>query len=317
METTRGAAMSPNAPNRQLRTPTGSTTPHVLLWIFQILALASPPFQGRRTVFAIVIIVLFCTSQVEPHCFNDLALAQPLSIEWANALSTLEKILFSAPPGPESSLWRIDKPAGEALSFRAFGINKLRWAFVILVNLRGIRWNYQVKNVPVVRAMRRRQWVLIQVANFAYYTLMADLMVHLGIRFFYSTPDGQVGMVNSKYLKLGHSDPRWSFIKALVFGATPYYLLSMQYTMFSIVAVFLGISEPKVCNETLTSNMLHFFKESDRKLQDWPAHFGRLRDATTLRDFWGKYWHQTVRKVGFRETRLHMLPDFHRSDSQT
>lgn len=33
-------------------------------------------------------------------------------------------------------------------------------------------------------------------------------------------------------------------------------------------------------------------------MQDWPPIFGSLYDTTTVREFWGKYWHQTVRKVG-------------------
>ncbi|MCJ1305460.1 hypothetical protein MMC08_008274 [Hypocenomyce scalaris] len=94
--------------------------------------------------------------EVAPHGSNDLLLAQPLSIEWVDALSTQEKILFSAAPGPESSLLHIDQPAREALLFRAYRISKLRWVFVIMVNLRGIHWNYEVKNVAGVRASSRR-----------------------------------------------------------------------------------------------------------------------------------------------------------------
>ncbi|EOD45306.1 putative tri7-like toxin biosynthesis protein [Neofusicoccum parvum UCRNP2] len=28
---------------------------------------------------------------------------------------------------------------------------------------------------------------------------------------------------------------------------------------------------------------------------DWPPYFGTVADATTLRDFWGKYWHSGLR----------------------
>ncbi len=40
------------------------------------------------------------------------------------------------------------------------------------------------------------------------------------------------------------------------------------------------------------------------QLQDWPPMFGFIKDVTTLREFWGRYWHQTIRKVS-RKVMLH------------
>ncbi|KAI1905967.1 hypothetical protein LOZ12_006416 [Ophidiomyces ophidiicola] len=49
----------------------------------------------------------------------------------------------------------------------------------------------------------------------------------------------------------------------------------MNYTLASILAVFLGLSEPK----------------------DWPPLFGDISKVTTVRYFWGTYWQQLLRTM--------------------
>ena len=234
--------------NRTLHTPTGSIVPHLLLWAVQVVGLILPRFSGRRTLFSGAILALIFLSQVNPHFTNNIALAQPFTIGWSVYLSVLEKVLFSEQPGPEASFWHLDKRTREALFFPAFGLKKLRWALVVMFNLRGVRWNFEVKNIPKSKITTRSWFLIYQTLNLIYYILMADLMGQLGIRLFYTAPDGQVGSVNSKYLSLRHPDWRWSFVKTLVFGATPYYICSMQYAMFSIPAVLLNTSKPEVRN---------------------------------------------------------------------
>ena len=241
------AATSRLTPNRTLLEPTGSIYPHIALWLVQLVVLVSPRFPRRRLVSATAIIGLVIASQIDPYFTQDVATAQPFTIGWANYLSTLEKVLFSGPGEWEGSFWHVDKPAGEATAYAAFGLSKLRWALVLLINLRGIRWNFQVKNVPPVPEKEGKWWFLYrQIGNVIYYLYMADTMVQLGIRFFYTLPDGSVGDLNTKYMTLRHSDWRWDFLKALVFGATPYYMVCLQYNVFSIPAVLLGISKPEV-----------------------------------------------------------------------
>lgn len=54
--------------------------------------------------------------------------------------------------------------------------------------------------------------------------------------------------------------------------------LDSTYRIFAIIAVSLGLSAPE-------SN---------------PPCFGSLADAYSVRQFWGKYWHQMFRKVASR-----------------
>ena len=235
-----------SAPNLDLHTPTGSIVPPLLLLASQLVALASPPFRGRRLLFSALIIGLIIISQLNPHFTNDIARAQPFTIGWSVYLSTLEKILFSAHPGPEASLWHVDKPPREALFYAGFGPQKLLWASVLLFNLRGVRWNFEVKNVPKARKTDKWSFLMTQSLNLVYYVLMTDLVVQLEIRMCYTAAGGQVGALNSKYVTLRHPEWHWSFFKALVFGTIPYYMCCMQYTMFSVPAVLLGLSQPLV-----------------------------------------------------------------------
>jgi hypothetical protein len=50
----------------------------------------------------------------------------------------------------------------------------------------------------------------------------------------------------------------------------------MQYNIFAALTVAVGIFEPK----------------------DWPPLMGGLETFTTVRETWGKFWHQLLRRVG-------------------
>ncbi|CAI6334459.1 unnamed protein product [Periconia digitata] len=261
--------------NLTLREPTGSIVPHVALYAIQFVALASPSFKYRRLFFSSIIIALAIQAHLNPHFTNNVALAQPFTIAWSYYMATLAKLLFSA-NGPEAQYWRIDRPAAEARSFVGFGWRKLVWASMVVFNQRGVRWNHQVKNVPLIpQGQSKTKFLFWQAWQFVKCMMIADLLFELTRRWMFMLPDGSVGTVNSKYLSLQHPDWRWSFAKAFVFGSTPYFMLSMQYAQFAFVAVLLGLSKP----------------------EDWPSPFGKLSHATTVRDFWGSYWHQQLRHM--------------------
>ena len=229
----------------------------------QLLALAGPPLPYRRGILIVITLGLGAASLSRPHFTNIFGLAQPFSMLWSTYLASLEKLAMGA--GPEASFWRIDQPAREALAYPSFGLQKLQWALVLIFNMRGIRWNYQVKNVPAVSKMAVRGsrpcFLAWQAAALAYYVFMADLLSQLGIHLFYMGPDGRVGAVNTKYLTLRSPNLCSSFTKALVFGATPYYIVQLQYTSFSILAVLLRMSKPEVSGHRRPiGHQLSYFK---------------------------------------------------------
>lgn len=234
-----------NTPNTKLREPDSSIIPHIALYVVQLVALASPDFRGRRPIFITLIISLAIYTLTHPHFTNDMALAQPFNIGWSFYLATIAKLAFADPP--EKHYWRTDKPAREATAYAAFGWKKLKWAASLMLNSRGIRWNHEVKNIPHVPKQSKGQFLLSQVVQFFKSMVLADLLFELGIRFFYTTPDGRVGETNSKYLTLTSGGFGWWFAKCLVFGATPYFMMCMQYAQFAFLAVLLGISKPEVC----------------------------------------------------------------------
>jgi hypothetical protein len=65
----------------------------------------------------------------------------------------------------------------------------------------------------------------------------------------------------------------WTWIP----GLESYYSLNMQFPLFAALTVGLGMYDPG----------------------DWPPIMGRLRDVCCVRDFWGRFWHQGLRRVCF------------------
>lgn len=53
------------------------------------------------------------------------------------------------------------------------------------------------------------------------------------------------------------------------------YAMKMQYSLFAAITVATGLYTP----------------------QDWPPIMGHLADVSTVRDLWGKFWHQLIRRV--------------------
>jgi hypothetical protein len=71
-----------------------------------------------------------------------------------------------------------------------------------------------------------------------------------------------------------------STLRQIIYGLLPglssYYSLNMTYTLPAALSVAVGIYSPS----------------------DWPPLMGKLRDVVTVRDIWGKFWHQLLRRVG-------------------
>lgn len=229
-----------------LMAPSASIIPHVMLYVVQIIALVLPPSAARKYVFSGLIVGLAIHAHMHPHFTNDPGLAQPFTIGWSYYMATLAKLAFAGPAGPEDEFWRVDRPRAEALGYASIGWRKLRWALALVANQRGIRWSHQVKNVrPAYRGGRAR-FLVLQAWSLVKCLAVADVLFQLGARLFFTDRDGRTGTISSHDLTLRHADYRWSFAKALVFGATPYFMLSMQYSLLAFVAVLLGISKPEV-----------------------------------------------------------------------
>ncbi|GAW20411.1 hypothetical protein ANO14919_099170 [Xylariales sp. No.14919] len=134
--------------NGTLKIPDSSIIPHLLLFLVQILALASPPYRGLRIGFIFIITILAVYCNLHRHFTNNFDLAQPASLAWSFYLPTIAKLCVSEGKNTESRFWRIDRQPAEAVGYAAFGAKKTWWALVLMFNQRGIRWSHQVKNIP-------------------------------------------------------------------------------------------------------------------------------------------------------------------------
>ena len=229
--------------------PTGSVLPHQLIWLLQALALAGPRFPYRRPLFTASILACAIWLNAHPHFTNRVADMQPYALSWAFYVGTLDKLLLSDPAGgPEASFWRRDRRPREAMHFAAFGLQKLKWAFLLVFGVRGIGWNFEVKKVPPAPTSSRWGFVAAQVGRMVYHYLVADFLVHLGIRMWFTSSDGVVGLVDSTRITLRSGDWREQFVNCLAWGMLPYHAIQMQYSMCALVAVLLGLSDSKVRN---------------------------------------------------------------------
>jgi hypothetical protein len=242
-----GTLLYTSGANTVYNEPTSSKIPHILIYIVQILALWSPNFVARRFLFSGILLALYIETLRNLHFTNDLGSAQPFCIQWSFLIATFEKLLLSGDEGPEAHFWRHDHGEKEALTYSAFSFKKFEWAFMLLLNQRGVGWNHQVRNIPEARLQKKSQFLKERAGQFASRFLMADLMFQLGIHLFYTNHgNGVVGDVNTKYISLAYGNPVWNFAAILVFAATPYFALSAQYTLFSLIFVTLNIGTPQV-----------------------------------------------------------------------
>lgn len=245
--------------NTTLGEPVDSILPHILMYIIQVTALASPRFPGRRFIVSGILLGLLVQAQLHPNFTKDVAKAQPFCIQWSFLIATLEKFIFSGEEGPESHFWREDKGKKEAEAYAPFSLRKFNWAVMLIINQRGVGWNHQVKNIPACPDMKKSVFLAKQLVQLVKYYILADLCFQLGIWFFYTNPEtGIVGDVDSKLITLDYLCPGWNFTTRFVFGATPYFALSMQYTLMSIICVSLGLGTPKV-RANLNFNVLSYF----------------------------------------------------------
>ncbi|KAF2122855.1 toxin biosynthesis protein [Lophiotrema nucula] len=247
-------------------------TIHLTLLFIQAFFLAAPCFPGKAHLLVLCILILTTATHLVGPVSTYAAETQPYTLLWPIWLATVEKCVTASSTPIEDHYWRVDRPSREASDMTSFGPRKLKWACASLCNWRLIRWNRQTKNVPTSTNLRRSNFLIAQLFKFPKLLLMSDLILQLNIRLFWTAPDGSA-FTDSKRLTIQDPSWLWSFGKALAFGCGPYFFMNMQYVALSIPTVLVGLGKPV----------------------DWPPLFGNIKDATTVRAFWGQFWHQSIR----------------------
>ncbi|KAK7060432.1 hypothetical protein VNI00_001197 [Paramarasmius palmivorus] len=141
---------------------------------------------------------------------------------------------------------------------------RMYWSLCLDHSWRAIGWTHQVNNVPTRPTVGRVRFIrtsALRVLVTFFLTDMANTFVLYQVR--QSTSEETGGY----YLK--RAVTIWTWVYVTVGLAT------MQYLTLAILSVSLGVHLPS----------------------EWPDNFGKLSDAYTLRNFWGKVWHQNLRRL--------------------
>jgi len=145
---------------------------------------------------------------------------------------------------------------------------RVYWAMCVNHSPRGFGWNYEVSNLPLRPA--ESGWVFIRSRLLK--AVGFFLLVDLSQSYMHSNPlfslagNAVMPITSQGYILRCLNIAAWTTI--------PYGMLSMQYNLLASVAVAVGFSEPKY----------------------WAAPFGSLAEAYTVRRFWGRTWHQLLRR---------------------
>ncbi|KAJ7590582.1 membrane bound O-acyl transferase family-domain-containing protein [Mycena floridula] len=163
----------------------------------------------------------------------------------------------------QNELHRVKPPQGsEPVSQENFWV-RLKWAWSLFTSPRGIGWTHEPTAVLSPRP-GRRNFILKQLARVAVLGFIFDLVTWHN-------------QFNPAYFRDGPSLASygwfWRYESIWGWAAQAYIAIAIQNCFISILSVVLG-SDP----------------------EDWPWLFGSFLDAWTVRRFWGRTWHQLLRR---------------------
>jgi len=143
---------------------------------------------------------------------------------------------------------------------------RMGWNFDLMTTLRGVGWNWRVNNIPEAAPTTKWQFIRAQLLKAFTFYLLFDLIWYKIQCSPFSSPFPPPLISLPIYRQI-----LWTWIP----GLESYYSLNMQFPLFAALTVGLGWCGPG----------------------DWPPIMGRLRDVETVRDFWGRFWHQGLRRT--------------------
>jgi len=147
---------------------------------------------------------------------------------------------------------------------------RFKWSFSLVTSLRGVGWSHEPTDVlPKYRTIPRTrlQFVFQSIA-----TLLWDLALYIVA--------DVVMQLDPGFLKDGppftHPGRAW-YLRPMVLahGLAARAIIDAVYTIAGIVYVLSGLSQPL----------------------DWPPFFASFSEAWSVQRFWGRVWHQMMRRV--------------------
>lgn len=143
---------------------------------------------------------------------------------------------------------------------------RLWWAAKLSVAARGVGWSFEpTDHLPPRPTTSRRRFIISQLAWLGVYGLEQDIIsIIMRAHPCYSKNGPSFGALGWLWRTTIWIHPVMAYLK-----------LSIPHTALSIICVAIGVSEPG----------------------DWPHIFDSLWKAYTVRNVWGRVWHQMLRKV--------------------
>ncbi|PCH35769.1 hypothetical protein WOLCODRAFT_133975 [Wolfiporia cocos MD-104 SS10] len=139
-------------------------------------------------------------------------------------------------------------------------LRRVYWSMCVFFNNRGVGWSYQVSNVPPRPSEAR--WTFVRQQLFAVFRWYLVLDIAQSLQRY------------CPQLFRHETGTRALVAEGLVHRCVTIAIVAVQYTLLSVVCVAAGISVPR----------------------DWPAIYGSWADAYTVRRFWGRSYHQMLRR---------------------
>ncbi|KAF9463580.1 membrane bound O-acyl transferase family-domain-containing protein [Collybia nuda] len=144
---------------------------------------------------------------------------------------------------------------------------RLHWALCLFSNTRGVGWAHEPKGVFSIHPQPTRgRFIISQFLRMGLYLVILDI-VHAIVASSSIYAENSIPTVSQPYY--------WQLFGALLFALGSSASINIAHTTLSIISVGIGISEP----------------------QRWPPFFGNWTETCTVRAFWGRTWHQNMRRL--------------------
>ncbi|KAJ3712720.1 membrane bound O-acyl transferase family-domain-containing protein [Lentinula raphanica] len=206
----------------------------------------------------------------------DYSLGSTLGFFIFNALHLLVLV------DPLEEYWHKTRPRPSEWKARVY------WVWQTIVSLRGFGWNYQIHNLPATPKAGRDR------LEYCFYALRQSLL-HL-----YLVDVMQNTIRTVPFLRLSN-------IPLDSNSSTIYSFLLWCIQRFARVAVWFFGGYAGICFYYYTVALI-CVGSGYSEAGDWPKVFGNLKEAYSLRNFWGRTWHQLIRRfcisLGRKGTRL-------------
>ena len=157
--------------------------------------------------------------------------------------------------------------AGKGEEDHATILSKIIWALRLMTSPRGIGWNWQVRDVSSNPDSHARRWVAVRryaLRAVAAYAQKLGVLYVLGVAK-YLLAEGE-GVTGNRLV---------SVLVGLCVWSWEYFELNSMYSVAAAMSIAAGACEP----------------------WEWPPIFGPISEAWSVRQFWGVFWHQMLRRV--------------------